>query len=55
MAATLVSMFLSVIQEAISCIFSLEIADGVSLGWIFIVVVLMFIIIKFFLGGNDNG
>lgn len=55
MAITLINMFLQVIQSAITMLFSLEIAEGVSLGWIFIVVVIMFVLLKFFLGGPDNG
>lgn len=56
MAIQLVNMFLSVIQAAITMLFSLEITNGVSLGWIFIVVIIMFLLIKFFLsGGSDNG
>lgn len=56
MAVQIVNMFLSIFQAAISMFFSLEITDGVSLGWIFIVVVIMFLLIRFFLsGGNEDG
>lgn len=55
MAIQLVSAFLSVIQGAISMLFSLEISEGVSLGWIFLVVIIMFILLKFFLKGDSNG
>lgn len=56
MTTNLINMFLSVFQAALSMFFNLQIAEGVSLGWIFIVVIIMFILIKFFLsGGSDNG
>lgn len=55
MVINVVNMFLSMFQSIISWFFSLEITSGVSLGWIFIVVVLMFILIKFFLKGDNNG
>lgn len=55
MAVQLVNAFLSVIQSAISMFFTLEIAPGVYLGWIFIVVIIMFILIKFFMKGDNNG
>lgn len=55
MVTDLLAAFLSVIQAAISMFFSLEIQDGVSLGWIFLVVVIMFILIRFFLKGESDG
>lgn len=55
MIINVVNMFLSMFQAIISWFFSLELTQGVSLGWIFIVVVLMFILIKFFLKGDNNG
>lgn len=56
MAIQVLNMIISVIQAAISMLFNLEITSGVSLGWIFIVVIIMFLLIKFFLsGGSDNG
>lgn len=54
MALQIVQMFLSVFQGIVSVFFSLEIADGVSLGWIFLVVIIMAVLIKFFLKGGDN-
>lgn len=55
MAVQMINIFVQIIQSAISMFFSLELAPGVSLGWIFLVVVLMLILIKFFLKGEDNG
>lgn len=50
-----INMFISIFQACITMFFNLEIVQGVSLGWIFLVVVVMFIIIKFFLKGEKDG
>lgn len=55
MAVQMINVFIQIIQSAISMLFTLELAPGVSLGWIFIVVILMLILIKFFLKGDNNG
>lgn len=50
-----IQMFVSLFQAALTFLFNLEIVEGVSVGWIFIVVVIMFILIRFFLKGDKNG
>lgn len=56
MAIQILNMFLGVFQGIVNLFFTLEIAEGVSLGWVFMVVLIMFILIKFFLkGDSDNG
>lgn len=56
MAVQILNMFLSVFQGFVSLFFTLEIAEGVSLGWVFMVVLIMFVLLKFFLkGDSDNG
>lgn len=50
-----INMFISIFQACITMFFSLEIVPGVSIGWIFIVVIIMFILIKFFLKGEKDG
>lgn len=55
MAIDVINMFLSVFQSAINCLFGLQIQQNVYLGWIFIVVVIMMLLIKFFLKDNGNG
>lgn len=54
MAVQILNMFLGVFQGFVNLFFTLEIAEGVSLGWIFMVVIIMFILIKFFLKGDSN-
>lgn len=56
MAVNVLNMFLSVFQATISMFFNLNLDNGVSLGWIFIVVIIMFLLLKFFFhGGDSNG
>lgn len=52
---TVIQLFVSLFQAALTFLFNLEISEGVSVGWIFIVVVIMFILIRFFLKGDKNG
>lgn len=54
MAIQILNMFLGVFQGIVNLFFTLEIAEDVSLGWVFMVVLIMFILIKFFLKGNSN-
>lgn len=57
MAIEIVDFILALFKTAFAWIFTLEITEGVSIGWILIVVIIMSILIKFFLknGGSDNG
>lgn len=49
MAINVLNLILSMFQSVVTWVFSLEITEGVSIGWIFVVVVIMFILIRFFL------
>lgn len=50
-----INLFISLFQACITFLFNLEIVTGVSIGWVFIVVVVMFMIIKYFLKGDKDG
>lgn len=56
MALTVLQLILNMFQSVITWFFNLELTENVSLGWILVVVVLMFILIKYFLTeGDKNG
>lgn len=56
MAINVLNLLLNMFQGVVTWFFALEISPGVSLGWILVVVVIMFILIKFFLTeGDKNG
>lgn len=55
MAVQVLNLILSLFNSVLSWFFSAEIMEGVSLGWIFITVIIMFMLIKFFLKGDNDG
>lgn len=56
MALNVLNLILNLFQGLVKWFFSLEISPGVSFGWILVVVIVMFILIKFFLTeGDKNG
>lgn len=56
MALNVLNLILNLFQSVVSFFFSLQLQEGVSLGWILVVVIVMFILIKFFLTeGDKNG
>ena len=55
MAIQVLNLILSLFNSVLSWFFSSEIMEGVSLGWVFITVLIMFMLIRFFLKGDNNG
>ena len=55
MAIQVLNLILGLFNSVISWFFSAEIMEGVSLGWIFITVIVMFMLIRFFLKGDNDG
>lgn len=55
MAVQVLNLILSLFNSVLSWFFSAEIMEGVSLGWIFITVIIIFMLIKFFLKGDNDG
>lgn len=55
MAIQVLNLILTLFNSVFSWFFNLQITDGVSLGWIFMVVIIMFFLIRGFLKENDNG
>lgn len=53
-----ITLLITLIRTSISWVFSAEIADGVSIGWIVVTVFLISFLIRLILhrsGGADNG
>lgn len=55
MALTVLNFILTLFNSVMTWFFNLQISDGVSIGWIFVVVLVMFFLINYFLKERGNG
>lgn len=55
MTIQIINMIIQSFNSVFNWFFTLEISEGVYLGWIFVVVILIIIILKYYLKEGDNG